>query len=102
MNFIFVTCLFAVPSIWTCDAKSVSLCSESELAELQLMQSQCLKKEEERYKHMPVSLIWSPENASTDAKKYNSFLLLLCNMINDFGEKCAQPFQKCLDEKQYR
>ena len=66
------------------------------------MHSQCLKKEEERYKHMPVSLILSPENAMTTTDKNDSFILLLCNMIHDFGEKCAQPFQKCLDENQYR
>ena len=102
MNCIFVACLFVVALFWTCDAKIVSLCSESELSELQLKQSQCLKKEEEHYKHLPVSLILSPENATTNANKNDSKVLLLCNMMKDLGENCARPFQKCLDEKQYR
>ena len=102
MNFIFIACLFPVASIWTCDAKSVSLCSESELAELQLMHSQCIKKEEERYNHLDWSLISSEKNTMRNASKTDSNNLLLCKMLHDFGEKCAQPFQKCLDEKQYR
>ena len=102
MNFIFVACLFAVASIWTCNAKSVAFCSESELAELQQMHSQCIKKEEEHYKLLAGSLLPSERNAIRNASKTDSNNLLLCKLLHDFGEKCAQPFQKCLDEKEYR
>ena len=102
MNFIFITCLFTISLFSTCDAKSVSLCSESELAELQLMHSQCIKKEEERYKLLAESLISSEKNATRSASKTDSNKLLLCKMLHDFGEKCGQPLKKCLGEKEYR
>ena len=104
MNFILVACFFAI--LWTCDAKSVSLCSESELAELNLMHSHCIEQEGKRFKQLPGSFILSVTNSVINGKTFvsqsDSKVLLLCNMMHDFEEKCAGPFQKCLDEKQYR
>ena len=109
MNLIFVVCLVTVASISTCDAKSASLCSESEHAELQLTHLQCTKQVEERYAllagkfeaRLP-SPIASAKNATIKANEPDADVLQICNMMHDVVEKCGRLYQKCLDEKQYR
>ena len=109
MNLFFVICVFVVASISTCDAKSASLCSESEHAELQLTHLQCTKQVEERYallagkfeSRLP-SPIASAKNATTNANEPDPDVLHICNMMHDVVEKCGRLYQKCLDEKQYR
>ena len=109
MSLIFVVCLVTVASISTCDAKSASLCSESEHAELQLTHLQCTKQVEERYAllagkfeaRLP-SPIASAKNATIKANEPDADVLQICNMMHDVVEKCGRLYQKCLDEKQYR
>ncbi len=108
MNLVFVVSVITIASISTSDAKSASLCSESEHAELQLTHLQCTKQVEERYALLAgkfESRLPSPIASAKNVTVSNipdPDVLQICNMMHDVVEKCGRLYQKCLDDKQYR
>ncbi len=85
--------------------KGITLCSESEHAELHDKHLQCTQQVEERYALL-AQRFDSPDLPSPGAvggiNERDPEVMQICNMLHDVIEKCGKVYEKCLTEKDYR
>lgn len=103
---VFVVVLICASLTVSVVGKGVTLCSESEHAELHDKHLQCTQQVEERYallaQRFDAPDLPSPGAVAAGINERDPEVMQICNMLHDVIEKCGKVYEKCLAEKDYR